>query len=42
MQLDHIAPKGQPGHDHHAMMINDFKKRFYVVAVLTISILLLK
>jgi Cu2+-exporting ATPase len=29
------------GHDHHAMMINDFRKRFYVVLVLTIPILLL-
>ena len=30
----------QTGHDHHAM-INDFKKRFYVVLVLTIPIMLL-
>jgi Cu2+-exporting ATPase len=29
------------GHDHHAMMIADFKKRFYVVLVLTIPIMLL-
>lgn len=29
------------GHDHHAMMIDDFKKRFYVVLVLTIPIMLL-
>ncbi|HEY0176871.1 MAG TPA: heavy metal translocating P-type ATPase, partial [Pedobacter sp.] len=28
-------------HDHHAMMIADFKKRFYVVLVLTIPIMLL-
>ena len=26
--MDHDAPMGHPGHDHHAMMINDFKKRF--------------
>ncbi|MEO6150012.1 MAG: HAD-IC family P-type ATPase, partial [Mucilaginibacter sp.] len=28
-------------HDHHAMMISDFKKRFYVVLALTIPIMLL-
>ncbi|MDB5030993.1 MAG: ATPase, partial [Mucilaginibacter sp.] len=28
-------------HDHHAMMIADFKKRFFVVLVLTIPIILL-
>src|SRR5438477_7871851 len=28
-------------HDHHDMMINDFKKRFYVVLVLTIPVMLL-
>lgn len=32
---------GMSGHDHHAMMIADFKKRFYVVLVLTVPILLL-
>lgn len=34
-------PMGHKGHDHHAMMINDFKKRFYVVLALTIPIMLL-
>src|SRR5689334_2400990 len=29
------------GHDHHNMMINDFKKRFYVVLILTVPIMLL-
>lgn len=29
------------GHDHHAMMIQDFRKRFYVSLVLTIPILIL-
>jgi Cu2+-exporting ATPase len=29
------------GHDHHKMMIADFKKRFYVVLILTIPIMLL-
>ena len=32
---------GMAGHNHHAMMITDFKKRFYVVLVLTIPIMLL-
>jgi P-type Cu2+ transporter len=35
------APMGHAGHDHHAMMIADFRKRFYVVLVLTIPIMLL-
>lgn len=34
-------PMGHAGHDHHAMMIKDYKKRFYVVAVLTIPVMLL-
>src|ERR1017187_10899747 len=32
---------GMAGHDHHKMMIADFKKRFYVVLILTIPIMLL-
>jgi Cu2+-exporting ATPase len=32
---------GHEGHDHHAMMTGDFKKRFYVVLVLTIPVILL-
>ncbi|HMH20503.1 MAG TPA: copper-translocating P-type ATPase [Puia sp.] len=32
---------GKEGHNHHAMMIADFKKRFYVVSALTIPIMLL-
>ena len=34
-------PMGHAGHDHHAMMIGDFKKRFYIVLALTIPIMLL-
>src|SRR6266478_2540538 len=34
-------PMGHAGHDHHAMMIADFKKRFYVVLIITIPIMLL-
>jgi Cu2+-exporting ATPase len=29
------------GHDHHAMMIADFKKRFYIVLLLTVPVMLL-
>ena len=32
---------GMAGHDHHKMMIADFKRRFYVVLVLTIPIMAL-
>jgi len=32
---------GMEGHNHHAMMIADFKRRFYVVLFLTIPIMLL-
>lgn len=32
---------GHEGHNHHAMMIADFKKRFYVVLMLTVPIMLL-
>lgn len=34
-------PMGHEGHDHHAMMIDDFKKRFYIVLALTIPVMLL-
>jgi len=37
---DHGAiPMGQEGHDHHKMMIDDFKKRFWISSVITIPIL---
>jgi P-type Cu2+ transporter len=32
---------GMAGHNHHKMMIADFRKRFYVVLVLTVPIVLL-
>jgi Cu2+-exporting ATPase len=32
---------GHAGHDHNSMMIQDFRKRFYTVLVLTLPILLL-
>jgi Cu2+-exporting ATPase len=34
-------PMNHAGHDHHAMMIADFRKRFYIVLALTIPIMLL-
>ncbi|MDB5200610.1 MAG: copper-translocating P-type ATPase [Ferruginibacter sp.] len=42
-KMDHGAnpSMGMAGHDHHAMMIADFKKRFYVVLILTIPVMLL-
>ena len=32
---------GMEGHNHHTMMIADFKKRFYVVLILTVPVMLL-
>src|SRR5947199_4679454 len=39
--MEHNPPMGHAGHDHHAMMIHDFRRRFYIVLVLTIPIMLL-
>jgi Cu2+-exporting ATPase len=41
MQHGHDPHHGMSEHDHHAMMIADFKKRFYVVLLLTVPIMLL-
>lgn len=38
---DHAAMQHGGHHDHHAMMIADFRKRFYVVLVLTVPVMLL-
>lgn len=41
-KMDHDAiPMGMAGHDHHKMMIADFKKRFWLTLVLTVPILLI-
>ena len=40
MHTGHNPAMGMAGHDHHAM-IADFKKRFYVILILTIPIMLL-
>lgn len=40
MEHEHGAiPMGSSGHDHHKMMIADFRKRFWVTLVLTVPIL---
>ncbi|MDB5060289.1 MAG: heavy metal translocating P-type ATPase, partial [Mucilaginibacter sp.] len=41
MQNGYSHHMGISGHDHHPMMIADFKKRFFVVLFLTIPIMLL-
>ena len=35
----HSPGHGEMGHDHHKMMIEDFKKRFWIALILTIPIL---
>ena len=47
-KMDHGSMKkeanpsmGMEGHNHHAMMIADFKKRFYLALILTVPIMLL-
>ena len=37
----HQGGMGQAGHDHHAMMIADFQRRFWAVLVLTVPVLAL-
>lgn len=41
MKHDDNPPMGMVDHDHHKMMIADFKRRFYVVLILTVPILFL-
>jgi len=39
-KMDHGAiPMGREGHDHHKMMIRDFRKRFWACLIITIPIL---
>lgn len=35
------APMGMKHHDHHKMMIDDFRKRFYVILAITIPVMAL-
>jgi len=37
----HHASHGEHGHDHHRMMIEDFKKRFWISTVLSVPILII-
>lgn len=37
----HNPAHGKMGHDHHRMMIEDFKRRFWVSTILTVPVLLL-
>ncbi len=41
MQHGSNPSMGMEGHNHHKMMIADFKKRFYVALILTVPIMLL-
>lgn len=36
---DGNAPMGMAGHDHHKMMVADFRKRFWISTIITIPIL---
>jgi len=38
---DANAPMGMAGHDHHKMMVKDFRKRFWVSTIVSIPILFL-
>jgi len=38
---EHPGPDGKPHHDHHAMMVEDFKNRFLISLLLTVPILIL-
>ncbi len=41
MQHGDNPSMGMEGHNHHTMMIADFKKRFYLVLILTVPVMLL-
>jgi Cu2+-exporting ATPase len=34
-------PMGMAGHDHHKMMIDDFKRKFYISLIITVPVMLL-
>jgi len=38
---DHHASSPHGGHDHHAMMIADFRRRFWITLILTVPVMLL-
>src|SRR5690349_6470402 len=37
----HASSPQHGGHDHHAMMIDDFRRRFWVTLILTVPVMLL-
>lgn len=39
--MEHAANGGHDNHDHHAMMVEDFKRRFFISILITIPILVL-
>jgi Cu2+-exporting ATPase len=41
MQMDHGGENGHARHDHHAHMVADFQRRFWISLILTVPILLL-
>ncbi|MBS1603284.1 MAG: copper-translocating P-type ATPase [Bacteroidetes bacterium] len=41
MEMDHQGHGAHTGHDHHAMMIADLRKRFWVVLALTVPLMAL-
>ncbi|MCC9138796.1 copper-translocating P-type ATPase [Pontibacter silvestris] len=38
---EHVGHDGHGGHDHHRMMIDDFKKRFWISLVLSVPVIVL-
>lgn len=43
-KMNHVGtnpPHGHMGHDHHKMMIEDFKKRFWISLIVTVPVLIL-
>src|ERR1700722_18576539 len=41
IKMNQNPAMGMDGHDHHQMMIADFRRRFYIVLALTVPIMLL-
>jgi P-type Cu2+ transporter len=39
--MQNNMPMGMAGHDHHKMMTADFKRRFYIVLILTVPVMAL-
>ncbi len=39
--MGHDMNSGHSGHDHHAMMVKDFRKRFFISLIITVPVLIL-